>query len=989
MKTIFLYLLFIISTSILHAQTPICVQLTEKDGLPDYEIYDLIEDTKGFVWIAANKGLYRYDGKDFLHFNHPNKRGLSVFGLKLDKKGRVWCNTISGQIFYIEKEQMHLFADFQDNINGKLPEFIIDDEKLIVLTEEGIIQLDLKTRKKVVIKDTSIISSMYNAPFFYNDKLHLLHGSNLLSYQQKSFSKLKSFKTLLSSGNYKIIPLELSDNLLFSIYSNQIFFEYYNHNVWSRIPTPKEIEHLQINQLFYHNKEIWMATNKGVYVYELNLNAQFFLKRTLLIGENCTKVLRDKNLNFWISTLDNGIFVLPNLGIAKVNSLEHEIITDFEYFNSNTLLFGTIDGKIGWFDSENLKTTIFSLPSQAKVNKVVFDSYRNLIYISQENKGYVWNIQKNEIYNCPQLSLAKTLLVEQDALIFGTYNKCVKFNFNNFESYSVSKSILNTIPKNNPTLFIFKNATIRNKRTYTAAKNKENEYWISYVDNLFYYSNDSTFKKVKHKNKPVFAVDILTDNDAWVSTFENGLLLLNEDQVKKSYTTDEGLLSNYLGKIQNDSSFLWITTNQGLQKFNKKTNQFSNLLKSDGLETYDYYDMQVIGDYLFLSSRKGVYRVHKQNAFKKNITPDIFFTTVEVNGVNQKIKEKYDLDFEKSSIKISFNITGFQKEAFIDYEYRLTPLNKDWQKTDNGLNVLRYNSLSAGEYALEVRAKHKNGLPSQKKTISLIVHAPFWKKWWFYASLAVAFLLLIGLYNYYRNQKKTREQELTLEKTKVERELLFSQLENLRSQMNPHFIFNALNSIQEYIVTNEKDMASTYLVKFSRLIRMYLDHSRTQDVLLQNEIKALQLYLDLEKDRFEDTLEYDIQIQDNLISQNLYIPSLFIQPYVENAIKHGLLHKPSNRQLIIKFYIHDNLLFCEIFDNGVGRVEALKIKSVRPENHQSFATSANEKRVNLLNRMRQNKIKVFIEDLQDENGQACGTKVIIQIPIKKNESNNN
>ncbi|VXB44159.1 conserved hypothetical protein [Flavobacterium sp. 9AF] len=974
---------------LLQAQTPTRFQITEKDGLPDYEIYDLIEDKEGFIWIAANKGLYRYDGKEFLHFNHPKKRGLSVFGLTLDSEGKLWCNNISGQIFFIKDEKMELFYDFQKNISGKLPEFIVNNKDLLIATEEGLIEIDLKTKKKRIIKDFSIESSMYHAPFYYKNKLYLLHGLNLLTYNNNTFKKIRSFNSILSKGNYKISPLQLNNGILFSIYSNKQFFELYLDDKWIKIATPKELQQLQINHFFYYNNEIWIATSKGVFVYQINFNQEFLLKNKLLEDENCTTILEDKNHNFWFSTLDNGIFVIPNLSIVKTNSLKNEIISDFEYFDTNTLLFGTIDGKVGWINTKTLQTKIFPLQTKSKVTKIALDTVRDQIYISQENYGYVWNIKKNEIYNSPQLSLAKTIVITPDALIFGTYNKCLKLKFIDQPYPLLQNTSLNNIPNFNSKPYLFQPTIIRNKRTYTATSNNDRAYWVGYVDELYFYDNSQPYKPIKYNNKSVFAIDMVSDKTTWIATFENGLLSVNKNKITKSYSTNEGLLSNELGKIQTDSSFLWITTNKGLQRFNKTTQKFDNILKSDGLETYDYYDIQPIGNYLFLSSRSGVYRIDKRKSFKNNPTPTIFFTNIETNGINQKINNVYDLDFNNSSIKIAFNVTGFQKESFIDYEYRLLPQNKNWQKTDNGINFLRYNSLSVGQYIFEVRAKHKNGLPSKKKSIIFVVHAPFWQKWWFYTIIVIVILASSLMYQNYKNQKKAKEQQLTLEKTKIERELLFSQLENLRSQMNPHFIFNALNSIQEYIMTNEKDMASTYLVKFSRLIRMYLDHSRTQEVILENEINALQLYLDLEKDRFEDSLDYTIIFSNELIKQSIYIPSLFIQPYVENAIKHGLLHKISNRKLEIKFYLLKTILFCEVFDNGVGRIEGQKIKNARPENHQSFATSANEKRVDLLNKTRKNKIKVTIHDLYNKENQACGTKVIIEIPIKKNESDNN
>jgi len=207
----------------------------------------------------------------------------------------------------------------------------------------------------------------------------------------------------------------------------------------------------------------------------------------------------------------------------------------------------------------------------------------------------------------------------------------------------------------------------------------------------------------------------------------------------------------------------------------------------------------------------------------------------------------------------------------------------------------------------------------------------------------------------------------------------------LRSQMNPHFIFNALNSIQEYIVFNNKELASNYLVKFSRLIRIYLEHSQQNEIVLKEEVNALKIYLELEKIRFEDILDYDLYIDENLMLEQIKIPSLFIQPYVENAIKHGLLHKLDDRKLKVSFQKEklNNYLVCTIEDNGIGRNASLEINKNKTLQHQSFATSANEKRLELINLDRAQKIVVEIVDLYSNDNESKGTKIIIKIPLNK------
>ncbi|MEQ1625723.1 MAG: histidine kinase, partial [Sediminibacterium sp.] len=209
-----------------------------------------------------------------------------------------------------------------------------------------------------------------------------------------------------------------------------------------------------------------------------------------------------------------------------------------------------------------------------------------------------------------------------------------------------------------------------------------------------------------------------------------------------------------------------------------------------------------------------------------------------------------------------------------------------------------------------------------------------------------------------------------------------SQLSALKAQMNPHFMFNALNSIQEIILMNNKREANMYLGKFADLMRITLDQSNKNAISLDDELKSLLLYLELEALRFETHFQYKIDVDDNVFAPDIQIPAMLIQPYVENAIKHGLLHKQGEKQLLIQFRLeNEETLLCMITDNGIGRKRSAEINQLRARKHTSFATGATLKRLELLNYGNEQRITVNFEDLKDERGQDSGTKVLLFIPI--------
>jgi two-component system, LytTR family, sensor kinase len=255
--------------------------------------------------------------------------------------------------------------------------------------------------------------------------------------------------------------------------------------------------------------------------------------------------------------------------------------------------------------------------------------------------------------------------------------------------------------------------------------------------------------------------------------------------------------------------------------------------------------------------------------------------------------------------------------------------------------------------------------------------------------LLLVFFIFSASILFYRQKRLKQQQIITnleLEEAQkrldIEKQYRESELKALRSQMNPHFMFNALNSIQEYIMTNERKLAGKYLGKFADLMRIYLEQSEAKTISIHDEVETLSLYLELEKLRFEDTLTCTVNIDKNVDTYSTSIPTLIIQPYVENALKHGLLHKKEERKLSINMRCaKEDQLICEIIDNGVGRQRAAEINKMRNPTHKSFATSATKSRLELLNYNSNKHIRVETVDLKNAQGDSEGTKVIITIPV--------
>src|SRR5690606_10396345 len=216
----------------------------------------------------------------------------------------------------------------------------------------------------------------------------------------------------------------------------------------------------------------------------------------------------------------------------------------------------------------------------------------------------------------------------------------------------------------------------------------------------------------------------------------------------------------------------------------------------------------------------------------------------------------------------------------------------------------------------------------------------------------------------------------------TQRKMTEVEMQALRAQMNPHFIFNCLNSINRYIVKSDQTTASFYLTRFAKLIRLILDNSNSKNVVLSNELEALKLYIEMEALRFDKKFTYNIHVEKNLGVDCVEVPPLIIQPYVENAIWHGLLHKETDGHLDIRVSMtEDSMIQCIIEDNGIGRAKAMELKSKTATSRKSLGMQLTENRLSLLNKHARLNASVEIIDLVDAEGEGCGTRVVLKIPV--------
>jgi LytS/YehU family sensor histidine kinase len=316
----------------------------------------------------------------------------------------------------------------------------------------------------------------------------------------------------------------------------------------------------------------------------------------------------------------------------------------------------------------------------------------------------------------------------------------------------------------------------------------------------------------------------------------------------------------------------------------------------------------------------------------------------------------------------------------VRFRYRLQEFD-EWKEVA-GRNAANYTNVPPGDYTFQLQAANNEGIWNPKM-LQLFVHVatPWWQTWWF---RILALLVIAGIvYWLYRFRIKQVRKKAQL-KSQYEKKLANVEMSALLAQMNPHFLFNSLNSIDSYIIKNESKKASEYLNSFARLMRLILQNSRSNYISLKDELETLELYLQMEGLRFRDQFQYEIKIITKTDTSAIVIPPMLIQPYVENAIWHGLMHKLDGTARKVELLVEerDNNLFCVIQDNGIGRAKAQAFRSYKlAGKKRSMGMQITRDRIEIINKLYDVNTCVTITDLVDDSGNAVGTRVELVIPV--------
>jgi two-component sensor histidine kinase len=514
------------------------------------------------------------------------------------------------------------------------------------------------------------------------------------------------------------------------------------------------------------------------------------------------------------------------------------------------------------------------------------------------------------------------------------------------------------------------------KSEYNAKIYAVSEYGIyefNKVTNKFVKLNHSKLKDYRFSN----AIDDKRGM-LWISAY-SGVIGYN---LKTNSLTQEFITENdmgYVTKVATDGhDNVWFNCQKGIWCWiqdKRKMVKFGYELGIPDNRVLAGINASIFKDKIYAGVENGVVVFQVDSILDYNTKTKALITDIVIN--NEKYynhhyahDNKIVLRPSQRNITLKFSVPDFNVGHNYDYFYRLN--RSAWIKLEQ--EQLSFNKLGKGRYDFEIKGRLKlNGVDSDSDRISFYIQ-PYW-----YETNIFKFLLVLGtaalLYIVYYNRVKQIQRNAAL-KSEFDKKMITMELANLRTQMNPHFIFNSLNSINGFIVDNETRLASDYLTKFSRLVRMILENSKSETVSLQKEIDTLKLYLLMEQLRFDSKFTYEISLSNNVDSSAIKVPPMILQPFVENSIWHGLLPKKGGKVKIDINIMDDQLLHIIIIDNGIGRLKAAELKSKSGTTDKSYGMEITKQRIESLN----NKNSIKINDVMEGNS-ISGTRVEILLAI--------
>lgn len=948
--------------------------ITQQDGLPSNTVYDVMQDSRGFLWVATENGLARYNGFRFREYENNSVRATSASNLLEDDRGRIWLHNFFGEILYVTPDlstDLRKLDAWEQRYATGFPNLQFYQDTLYVISNENLFQYAPETHGWDVIRFPDALN--------FNHMIITAEGQRWVCY---SNTEQLIVRPLGEAGfQYKIdrsvYPLAYNLPRLIEWKGNLLLYE----NRLKRLFSLKDGIVEDITDIFQTDqKSIRMIRNfgdsllvflkpDGVEIYQNDQMTQ------LLPGKNVSSFTVDREGGYWVGTLNEGLFYIPNIHTQLFPKAQFGLYGKLAASEEHGLIFGgSYLGDISIFEASGNYLSSFKNPSntQKEVQSLYYDAAKGELIVGESN---IWGL------DIPHMK--QTFITSAPALKDMVRINAVKM------ALATSAGLYYLDKENNKTA----HGPLRDLRIAALDYDpKAGMLWMGTQKGVYYHYPDTEEYALWQMDSTGYSpgatsLQMLPDGRVLIGSTTNGLMVVKNGKLVSHFTTDDQLPSNKITAIAVRGDEAWLGTEKGIGIVNLHSGKVSQLNGTHGLASNEVYDLVFCRGALWVSHAAGVQRFADFGA-AKSIAPQVHINTALSNG-QPVLNPDQGIVLQPDSRQLSLELdvsNALKSRGNCLIRYQIKELDHAvWHTTTLHDPQLNYQLLPFGKYTLSIKAINQDQVPSSNTlNISLVVLTPFWRQTWFIILSALLVLIITVLIIRWRFLELSKKNKLVLLQQNQEQEMRIAQLTSIRAQMNPHFIFNAMALIQGKVLNGQKEAANDQIHDFSMLMRKVLDFSGKEMIPLKDEIEVLQMYLSIEHDRFDGALEYVLHIDDEVKSEwsMIRIPSLLTQPFVENALRHGLMHKTGPKRLEIEFRMERDYLIIHIRDNGIGRQASMELNKARGRNHNSFAMEAYRKRIDLLNAMHKQKIVLDIIDHFTDKQMAAGTSVIIQIALQ-------
>ena len=946
---LFIFWGFIVSAYYGVAQESINWSLTTDDDLPTNVVYEALQDQSGQIWIATDNGVCIYDGHQVIEAELSNVNDHFFATMEIDNFGRTWFLNISGELF---QNNGHILN--QVDLDGLNDENYIKDIRILdnVLWVHTLEKLRQSSHHAYEIQEDGSLE------FFFKYDIVGIGGDNYFASDESFFiikplanSKENSILQIKDGHAEEVYKMDRNIRVLCSLSQDSLIgvdrFSGTIKLLVKGVILDKIDFNPFINRMKYIDKQLYVLTEDGYYLLDV-VGEKLVLSESFFSSYSINDVIKDKEQNLWFATNNDGIRIVDNSEnyFYSIKNKDHKASSVSALFYNDTLLYiGTREGNVFTLDKEeDLK---HKCETGYKVNKFLF--FENDLFIGNSYALYKFNgIVCNEYY---KTGIKDFEILEDGQLVISMYDK----------TYFREKIEYNQKEENSSL----------NHRSYAVEKGKDEIIWTGNVTGLYFFDLETKKVMSSHPLVENNISDIVHYNHelSFVSTFAHGVYLVkNKKEVQKLDYRIEKILDLDIYK-----DYLAIASSNEVAIVKLPSLEI-NVISSKQLGNKNIQCIALDNEYLYAGTNEGLCKIALK---KKEYNSEVQFSIHSLDLDGQNIPLEQEIELPPNNKNLAINYVGLSHKSIgkIDYSYRLIGLDSTWKETS--FSEINFTSLRKGEYVFEIFAKDGDYSKSAIKSIPFRV-LPRWYE------LLIVRLLGILLFGYlvFLLTKWMLQRRLSKEMERVSNQKRINGLKMiaLQNQMNPHFISNVLYSIQDLIEKDQNWEAGEYTSNFADLIRRSMEYAMKERISLEQEIKFLKIYLELETKRFSRHIETKIDYSTSLEARmkNIYIPPLLIQPIIENCFKHAGLEHVESPMVTLNISEKDEKLLLKIEDNGVGINKSIEKK------RKSVGLETVEQRLTLnakqLDRTSGKKLSVSNRKLKDHLIQ--GTIVELEIDFK-------